>query len=455
MSEGPGDLKAVLALSAALAVLVLFAGPVPPMDDTYIHLVYGRSLFTSSPLSYDSAGPSSGFTSPLWLLPSAAASLAGVQVAPALLMLASVIAAGAALLAGNPAGLLLVSGPFLFHGGSGMETSLACLMVALVWKGLHDDRFMRWMPAVLAGAVLTRPELAVLGLPLLVHGAKRDPARAAALLLAPAAAAALWVAWNLHATGMPLPGTFYAKQSLPWPEMAGLGGPQLLRGLLIGAPLLLPASAFALVRLARDRDPGWSVPLLLGLAALAAQPVGWFQLRYWVPFLFSCGLIVDLWLRTRSGGPGRLRTVLVLSLLPGIVVFGHRRIAASADVSAIDRDPACLLDCIAGPDETVAAADIGAVGWITGLRILDLDGLTDPATLPGRFSSQDDRWRYIRGRADYLLAFPVQYSALIDAAGDGLEEIGTFRSGTSIICGEESVTLWRILHWMKGGGGPG
>jgi hypothetical protein len=245
---------------------------------------------------------------------------------------------------------------------------------------------------------------------------------------------------------MPLPGTFYAKQSLPWAEMARLGGAQLLRGMLIGAPLLLPAAAWAVVRLARDRDPGWSVPVLLGLAALATQPDGWFQLRYWVPFLFSCGLLVDRWLRNRRGGPGRLRTILVLSLLPGILVFGYRRIAASADVSVIDRDPACLLDCVAGPEETVAAADIGAAGWFTGLRILDLDGLTDPAMLPGRFASQEERWRYLRGRADYLLAFPVQYSALVDAAGDGLEEIETFRSGTSIICGEESVTLWRILH---------
>lgn len=437
-----------LCLSTAIVVLILISGPVPPMDDTYIHLVYGGSLFSGSPLSFNPGESSSGFTSPLWLIPSSLASLAGRMTAPVLLMLISTIFAVSSLLmlGSSKTTLLLISGPFIFHAGSGMETGMACLFVALIWKSLREPELNRLMPVLLAGAFLTRPELLVLGLPMLLNRAKEGPRRIFDLLWPVLLVAAIWIIWNLYATGMPLPGTFYAKQSLPWITMLAQGIQMLLRNLLITSPLLIPAALISMVILARRRRLEWLIPLLLGATALATQPNSYFQMRYWVPFLFACGLSAGEWLNSTGRLKKNMRIVLTLSLLPGIAVFAGRRIAASADVRVIDHDPAVLLASIASEDDTVAAADAGAVGWFTDLYILDLDGLITSDMLPRNRGTPLEQWSRIEQQADYLLAFPDQYSPLTEAAGRSLEEITTFTSPRNVICGEGSVTLWRISH---------
>lgn len=370
------------------------------------------------------------------------------MTAPALLMLISSIFAASSLLAlgSGKTTLLLISGPFLFHAGSGMETGMVCLFVALIWKSLRDPEYSRLMPVLLAGAFLTRPELLVLGLPMLLRRTREGPKRVFGLLWPVLLAAALWVLWNLFATGMPLPGTFYAKQSLPWITMFEQGMQGLLRNLLITSPLLIPAALISMVFLARKGRLEWLIPLLLGGIALATQPNSYFQMRYWVPFLFACGLSAGEWLNSTDRLKKKMRIVLTLSLLPGLVVFADRRIAASADVRTIDHDPAVLLGGIAAEDDTVAAADIGAVGWLTDLYILDLDGLITPDMLPGRRGTPEEQWSRIEQQADYLLAFPVQYSSLTEAAGRSLKEIVTFESPRNVICGEGSVVLWMINH---------
>jgi hypothetical protein len=444
MEKGSCNWITALCLSALLAVLILLAGQVPPMDDTYIHLVYGRSLLSASPLSFNPGEPSTGFTSPLWLIPSALASILGWVTAPSALMLASALAAAAAVLVSGTGSLILITGPLLFHGSSGMETGLACLFIALAWRSLRDPAVERWTPLILAGAFLTRPELLVLALPLLLRRLKKGPLKILALLLPAAAAAVLWVAWNLHSTGMPLPGTFYAKQSLPWIEMLRIGGPQLLRNMLLASPLLIPAALLAVISLAAKRRIEWMIPLLLGAAAISTQPNSWFQMRYWVPFLFACGLVVSKWLESPGKYRKLTRILLVISLVPGLLIFGGRRLTASSDVRVIDYDPAKLLLRISEPGEVVAAADIGAVGWFTDLYVLDLDGLISPEMLPGSFDSPEEEWQHIEERADYLLAFPVQYARLTEAAGTSLESVETFVSPDNVICGEQSVVLWKI-----------
>ena len=75
------------------------------------------------------------------------------------------------------------------------------------------------------------------------------------------------------------------------------------------------------------------------------------------------------------------------------------------------------------------------------MDILDLDGLVTAERLPG--SGRED-WQWIKGRSDYLLAFPGQYSGLIAEAGNSLEFLTGFRSDRNVICGEDSVAIWII-----------
>ncbi len=429
------------------------AAEIPPMDDVYIHLVYGRSLISGNPLVYTGGdGATTGFTSPLWLPAAAISSQAGTTAAPSLLMFASLLAAATLLyLAGPiPAMLLFLTGPFVFHAASGMETSLACLVLFLAWRWMEENGTPRSGGLILLAAFLSRPELALLAIPMSLSLKRITPGNVAALLAPSAVAGIIWVFFNLSVTGRPLPSTFYAKIYTSWPEAAKIGFPGLLKSMFLTSPLLPFATLFAAAYTWKDRKRGGVkrlapalTPLVLFLAALSMQPNGYFQLRYYVPFLVSSVLLVAR--RLENSIKDRKRrilstAILAASMVPGFLVFTGRRIDASRDVMYIDVMPAKLIESIADQDAVVAAADIGAVGWISGTGILDLDGLVTPERLNG----ENAGWKWIRERADYLLAFPEQYSDLTDEAGESIDFIGGYRSPTPVICGEDTVALWKI-----------
>lgn len=432
---------AFLAVSAAIAFK---SGPVPPMDDTYTHLVYGRTFLRGQPLHFNPGEPSSGFTSPIWLLPSALTAMAGTDVAPAAIMAISALAACAAVALSGPGPgpiLLLLLGPLLFHSSSGMETGLACLAVVLVWRTVRSGR--RANPRaglLLAGTVLARPELALLAVPLAIAAGKPRKRELALLMLPSLVLGGLWIGWNLQATGLPLPSTFYAKQAgaAAYGLLPGLRG--LARSLVLGAALLLPAGAWAAYDLLRRRNPLGLVPALALLPALLLQPNDFFQLRYHLPWLTAFALSAGRLLAGRR----RLAALVAVSLVPGMLLFASRRVRASADVKAIDVGPARLLRQEAAAGSTVAAADVGAMGWISGLRVLDLDGLVTPAALPAAGGRPD--WNWLQQRAEYLCAFPRQYSRIIEEAGENLVLLALFRSPSPVICGEERVAVYRIYR---------
>jgi hypothetical protein len=412
------------------------------MDDTYIHLVYGRSILRGHPLEFNPRAPSSGFTSPLWLPASALAAAAGECAGPQALMgLSALAAAAAVLLSGSgPAPVfLLLMGPLLFHSASGMETAAACLAVVLVWRRVESGRQPdAWAGLLLAGAALIRPELALLAVPLALAPGRPRPRGLAALLLPSVALGALWMAWNLHATGLPLPSTFYAKQAGAAAYGLLPGIRDLARNLAMAAPLLAPVGAWAVLRLLRRGDPLGLVPLLTLLPAVILQPNAFFQMRYHLPWLTAFALAAG---RILCGS--RWRAALVaLSLVPGLLLFASRRVRASADVHAIDVRPALLLRERAPAGSTVAAADVGAMGWFSGLRVLDIDGLVSP-DVPDA-AGDGPAWEWIADRAEYLAVFPEQYAGILEEAGDRLQPLARFRSPAPVICGEESVGVWEI-----------
>jgi len=439
---------------AAGTLCLFILGPgsmdVPPMDDTYIHLVYGESLFSGTPLCYSDARPSSGFTSPLWLIPSALASLGGSEAGPLILMAFSLVTACTILflLAPLTSALLLLAGPFLFHAASGMETALSCLMVAAVWKWVQGDRVLWKGSLILMAAFLARPDLSVLLLPMVTAMERRTPRRLAALVAPSMLMGILWVLWNFHATGLPFPSTFYAKQPVSWFTAAGTGLPGLLKGLLMTSPLLFFAAAIYISGNLRkrgrraDKTAAALIPLVLFAVSLALQPNSYFQMRYYLPAITALVMAAGSWLHGLGGRRRRLNAMILgISMVPGMILFAGRRMEASADVTHIDVLPAIYLGGIAKGGETVAAADIGAVGWITDLDILDLDGLVTPERLPGPGRSG---WSFIEERADYLLAFPSQYSDLVEQGSGSLVFMEGFGSPAGVICGEDSVALWRI-----------
>ncbi len=238
---------ALLALAAALAVGRdrLTAGF--PVDDAWIHMVYGLALRREGSLAYNAGIPATGCTSPLWAAVAglahllAGASSPSVQAATllkaigvALHMLMSTISVrlarvcvprtSAVPVAAAGAGALVAACPVLAYAAvSGMEVTLTSTL--LVGALLAAVRARAVLAGALVGlAVLARPE-SIVALPLVLLmaaiGRRRGGLwRALASVLAPAGMlVALLVARTMVASGRPLPATFYAKANASWDEL--------------------------------------------------------------------------------------------------------------------------------------------------------------------------------------------------------------------------------------------
>jgi hypothetical protein len=246
-----GYLVVFAALAGIGALLILapqyFALRGFPLDDAWIHAVYGRAIARSGSLAYNPGVPATGATSPLWAALLAIPHLLAARVR-AIVVLTKLLGFGLhvltavvllqafrtneARLADRLIGALLVAfHPDLIAASvAGMEVPLAALLGCVLLYAARRHGVLGYA-VVCAVAPLARPELALLcyAIPLfLFAGADR---RRGWPLLAGAAlgngASFGLMAWrNLAVSGLPLPATFYAKvgagtMTLPVAEFTG------------------------------------------------------------------------------------------------------------------------------------------------------------------------------------------------------------------------------------------
>ncbi len=210
-----------------------------PLDDAWIHMVYGLGVVRGGSLSYNDGVPATGCTSPLWAIvaalshivvgargPSMAAVLAlktfGVAAHAITAMLSSCLVRISAprdplgSLAALMAGLAVATCPVLaYAAASGMEVGLTSalivgsLVTAVKGRGLATG-------ACVAFAFLGRPEALIIALPVFALLAAGASPKKAALRVASAgsvvlAAVVVLVGRNQLVSGRPLPATFYVK----------------------------------------------------------------------------------------------------------------------------------------------------------------------------------------------------------------------------------------------------
>lgn len=375
------------------------------VDDAYITFRYARNLAEGAGLVYNTGEKVLGTSAPLF-----AVLLAGLQRLTGAAIPALAFALGAACL---PLVALLgyrlarrVTGPafaliFVAAGlspreslrvfSSGMETPLYLLglLLAVELAGRGRDMTAFAVAGALAfvhpDAVLLVPALAVA----LRVGRGQWPWRALAIGLAPAAAAAaaLWIAY-----GSPLPHSVTAKR-LTYTMPLGHAFSQLADTILdpIVAretptpPLvtaLLSASALALILLfGRAALGGLAALALAGFSALyvaafgAANPLvfDWYR-----PPLMLASTFVVTACAARAPRTFRAAAAVLLagSFAVHLIAFqpydpsGREEVYARAAASLALR-----------PDETVAAPEVGALGWATRARVLDTTGLVSPDAL--------------------------------------------------------------------------
>ena len=393
-----------------------------PLDDAWIHLVYGRQLALDGSLAFNSDSPSTGATSLLW------AFLLGVvhlchQAGDTPRILASVVLLGALFhvatawrtarlaerLGGSTAGwvagaLVAISPQLAFGALSGMEVSLATLCWIVSLEAIFAGAWQR-AGLVLALSALARPELAVVALLLFLFAlfaGEGVPTRTerfvrAVRLAWPSLVVGIAVALrNVAVTGHMLPATYYVKAAMAgsfdpawigeglfgtlartpplwgmvgWLTLLGLGRPGLDRRVW-----LLVATAFAFLlanlRVVPPHDP-WT----------------FYGVRYLLPLVPPLTIAMACSsLALTSESPG-VRRFLPVAALVGIGLVGTAMTlpAMSAKLANDTRNIDELqvsagrwIDAHVAPGAAVATNDAGAVRYVGNRWTLDMMGLNSP-----------------------------------------------------------------------------
>jgi arabinofuranosyltransferase len=438
-----------------------------PLDDAWIHQTYARNLALRGEWSFLPGEPSAGSTAPLWSLLLTPGYLLGASPFTWTFILEWLLLWGLALLmemgqrrylprltASVPwAGLLAVlEWHLVWAAGSGMETLLQALLITAVLIGLEGDH-TRWalLGAGVGLSAWVRPDGITLLGPLLftaflAPGNARERTRRSAISIACFAALFLpYLLFNFRLAGTIWPNTYFAKQAeyaiyqkLPL-SLRYLGEFKLP---LIGTgSLLLPGAilfAWGSVRGRRWNRIGGLIWWLgyLGIYALRL-PVDYQHGRYIIPampifFLWGTVGLAEFVLSVRGmrgwewvvGRAWSLSAILVLSAF--WVIGGN---AYATDVAIINTEMVRTAQWIAANTPAhalVAAHDIGALGFYSQRRLVDLAGLVSPEVIP--FIRDETRIaEYLDAqKVDYLVTFPTWYPQITDRLRPVFITGGTF-----------------------------
>jgi hypothetical protein len=419
-------------LTGGVAILVLCAAALLggegelvlgfPLDDAWIHMVYGRSLASEGLLAFNPGTPSTGSTSPLWAVALAACHLAlgwlstdavvvGVMLLGGLFFILSVILAadlvwrvsGRRVLA-IAAGLAVAAGtPVAAAALSGMEVALTALLLLLTVRALVERHF-GWAGLFLALASLARPEAASLAVVASVRvlgdpqvGTWSARIRVLGRLAAPSLLlGAGIVAYHLAVSGRPLPATFYFKEEASLFALPA----RLARAaeILFDVPPFLGwLGTLSLLGYLTPRPRPWGevAPMTAALAFLLtnlvlidpADPDALYHRRYLFPALPLLAVAAVI-------GASRLAALLPVKLasLPvwALTVLGLAGAGVSVgrvserwhnDIRNIHEVQRTMGEWIArrtAPGTWVAATDVGAVRYFSQRPVVDLLGLNTP-----------------------------------------------------------------------------
>lgn len=469
-----------------------------PLDDAWIHLVYGRSLAAAEGLAYNSGEWESGFTSPLWVMLVAfgfwleklglssvlAVKLLGVFFGwlTSLLAYRTVVQLIGQRPEGWGAALLIALDPWLCYSRvSGMEVSLTTATVMLALWALTDGR-PGLASAAVALATWARPECAILVLvaaPIVLWMSWRQSRSillAASTFLPAAAAGAVWAAYCLATTGKPLPNTFYAKHVAHSAASTMNGVAKILTSvigempsfwlgsgwlfLLVGSMKLLSAGVAGRVDSRRWIGLELLVQPLCLIGALAwahrlLQPQAFYWHRYVEPALplvliptgVGIGVLGRWAVASASKGEGRVIAVGALSLCLVPFARSPNLIWEKAELYSWNCQNINEVQVALGqwaaqnvmPEETIATNDAGAIRFFSQRRVLDLMGLNSHAVL------QRGRAAVLAAeRPRYLFVFPSWFPRLSRARE--LVKIYGARSQRYTICecpGQDEMVVLR------------
>ena len=438
-------IAAVLGVAGYVTAAIALNGVGFPLDDAWIHQVYGRNLGLHGEWAFLPGQPSAASTAPLFT------GLLAVGYALHIPFFVWTFALGALTLAASgwigkrlgalafptlpSAGLwtglaVVTAWHMVWAAASGMETMLfITLSLALVWQAwgavLRQEAWPLYtllrhgaLIGILGGALtLTRPEgMGLLGLAALTSlaawpglanraGQRRAAVWMVGLVVAWLVVALPYFALNYHLGNGLLPDTAAAKQAEYAYVVRQWSLPERLTRLLLpllagGSILLLPGFCVGLGYVLRQARSRRNIYLLLPLLWVAVDltayvlrlPVNYQHGRYVMPVLPHLLIygVGGTLLMLKAGRTRPVRRVLIRSLALSAVgaTLGFWYIGAqqyARDVRIINTEMVTTAKWIKAnlpPDEVLAVHDIGAVGYYAPRSIFDLAGLISPDVVP-------------------------------------------------------------------------
>jgi len=495
------DLVLLVVAILAVVLYVLTANGGFPLDDSWIHQVYGRNLAETGMWAFVPGVPSAASTSPMYTVLLAIGYKLGIsfKLWTYALGIGSLWIAG--MLGGRMCERLLPNQKYIrLYGGlsvilawhlvwaaaSGMETMLFSMWtVALLYVGWQelDERSQKSRDIALRGAsfgvaaalaTITRPEgVALAGLIGLVS-LLVQPQKSFRIFIIWAIGAAIafliaispYFALNLHLTGGLLPDTAAAKQAENAPLLLDSYPTRImsmLMPLVAGVQIFfVPGVIFFVIQQLREfrqdkRTLLLIVPVLwsLGLIALyAARLPAYYQHgRYVIPALPAFIVVgiagtIQLILAGRRSVTGRVLTrSLAISLVLALAFFFFQGVGVYArDVKIIDEEMVASAHWIKDNiplDQMLAIHDIGAVGYFAPRPMLDLAGLVSPEIIPF-ILDRDQLWQWLQLKnARYLMAFPDQIPG-DDVHDSHLCPVFTTGGRASIDAGGPNMTIYEL-----------
>jgi len=423
-----------MAIAILLVALALLARVIPgprTIDDAYITFRYARNLLSGYGFVYNPGERVLGTTTPLYtLLLAGMGMLAGGRDAdfPGLALAINAVADGITCLmlwnlgkkagssaAGLAVGIVWAIAPFsVTFAIGGMETSLVvCLLTGGVWAFLER----RYALAGLLGALafLTRVDAILLLAPLglfwiiqTLRGREKIPTRA---IVSAGLPVTIWLLFSMAYFGNPVPQSVQAKvlayrlepgaafirllqhYATPFLDYNLLGYPA---GVMVGLflyPFLALVGARAVFRREPRLLPYLLYPWLYFVAFALPNPLifRWYltpPLPAWIFLIFLGGARVISSLSKRRWVVLGVGVVLAGLTMVSMVLdwrwrpdHGPARPApdmAYIQLELLYRQAAQWVMEQAQPGDTLAAGDVGVLGFDTNLRILDLVGLNSP-----------------------------------------------------------------------------
>lgn len=478
-------LSAVVAVGvlSAGAFLIICAQKTPlgfPLDDAWIHQTYARNLGENGEWSFIPGQTSAGSTAPLWSALIALGYLLdipykwwtygiGVTALIATAWLAVDLFRTRDRALGvwgiGLAALLLFEWHLVWAALSGMETILLAFISILVFWVLAQEALNFFIVGMLIGVgIWVRPDALTLLLPviwiiLITYQGSIRPIGTALLRIFGGIAGPflIYLTMNLTVAGSVWPSTYYAKQV---EYIALLQSPFIFRyfgqvsAITAGALfIMLPGILLYVIQAITSRSWAQLAPILWAGAYIGAYalrlPATYQHGRYaipTIPILLAVGCEgMRVWYSQIGGSRAKrfIHRVWIISLAAVVGIFWWQGSQAyTQDVAIIESEMVKASRWVAEnteSDSSIAAHDIGALGYFGERMIIDLAGLVTPEVIPIIRSEVELESFLDQNSADYLMTFPGWYPRLIR----GRELIYSTSSEFSPQVGGENIAIYQ------------